>query len=289
MARREHARAAPRSRAARPSRRSSPSSRSWRSGWFPVGWRWARAGLVRSSTAPPGGPPASPSPHSSASAAARSHVGSWSSSGGKRRLGVHRRDVPVEPERVGLGSEAALGERSLERPVLREHRGRRLRADAARARDLVGRVAAERDEVGHLLRLDAVALAHLGRPDARQRPAAVLRLQDRRLLADELERVAVAARDEGLASPRLLERDPGREEVVRLVPGRLRGREAHRLDQLRRQVELLEQVVVELAPALVALERLVPVGRHGQRVPGDEHGTRLLLLPEPDEQDCQRR
>ena len=95
----------------------------------------------------------------------------------QRRVAVHRRDVPVEPQRLRLGGEAALLERGLEAAVLAEHRGRRLRADAARARDLVRRIAAERDEVRHLSGLDPVALADLGRPDPRQRAAAHLRLQ----------------------------------------------------------------------------------------------------------------
>ena len=229
-------------------------------------------------------PASRPRPHSSASAAARSHVGVWSSSGGQRRLAIHRRDVPVEPQRVRLGREAALLERRLEAAVLGEQRGGRLRADSAGARDLVRRIAAQRDEVRYLGRLDAVALAHLCRPDAGQRPAALLRLQHDRPLADELERVAVAARHDRRAAARLLERDPGGEEVVRLVPVRLRGREAHRLDELRRQVELVEQLLVELAPGLVGGQRGVPVGRHGERVPGREHRARRLLLPEPDQQ-----
>ena len=114
-------------------------------------------------------PASRPSPHSPASAAARSHVGSWSSSGGSGASRVHRRDVPVEPQRVRLGGEPALGERRLEAAVLRQQRGGGLGADAARAGDLVRGIAAQRDEVGHLLRVDAVALAHLGRPDPRQR------------------------------------------------------------------------------------------------------------------------
>src|SRR5205085_465110 len=63
----------------------------------------------------------------------------------------------------------------------------------------------------------------------------------------------------------------------------LRDREAERRDELREQVELLEELRVELAPRLVAGERLVPIGRHRERVPGDEHRPRLLGLPEPDE------
>ena len=65
---------------------------------------------------------------------------------------------------------------------------------------LVGRVAAQRDEVGHLRGLDAVALANLGRADPRELGDALHRLEDGRPLGDELERVAVGGGDEGQAS-----------------------------------------------------------------------------------------
>ena len=79
-------------------------------------------------------------------------------------------------------------------------------------------------------------------------------------------------------------RDRGREEVVGLVALTLGGREAERPDELRQEVELLDQFVVEDSPALVAGEELVPVRRHEQRVPADECGTRLLGLPEAHEE-----
>ena len=239
--------------------------------------------MLRSSTAPPAGRRAGPAPlpgERGGPVPGRRLVL-------ERRQGrvpVHRRDAQVEPERLGLGGEAPLGERGLEAAVLVQQVGGRLRPHAARTRDPVGGVAAERDEVGHLRGLDAVALAHLVRADPRERAAAALRLEHRRPVADELEGVTVAARDQRASSPRLLERDACGEKVVRLVPLRLRGGEPHRLDELRRQVELLEQVVVELAPALVDGQRLVPVGRNRERVPADERRARLLLLPEPDEQ-----
>ena len=69
------------------------------------------------------------------------------------------------------------------------------------------------------------------------------------------------------------------EEVVRLVAGRLRRREAERRDERRQRVELLEQRVVELAPGLVAGQRLVPVGRHVERVPADDHRRRAARPP----------
>src|SRR4051794_34417888 len=99
---------------------------------------------------------------------------------------------------------------------MQERRGC-LRADALRAGQLVGRVAAKRDEVRYLGRLDAVALAHLPRPDPGELADAAHGVEDHRPVADELERVAVAACDERRPAALLLVRDRSGEEVVRLV------------------------------------------------------------------------
>src|SRR5205085_1171684 len=107
------------------------------------------------------------------------------------------------------------------------------------------------------------------------------RLEDRRLLARELEQIAVRRRDDDAAALFLFHRDGCAEEVVCLVPGRLRRREPERAHELRQEPELLEQLVVELAPALIVGERLVPVRRRVERVPADQHGTRGFLLPQP--------
>ena len=87
-----------------------------------------------------------------------------------------------------------------------------------------------------------------------------------------------------MAAALLLVGDRGREEVVRLVPGLLRGREAHRADELWEQLELLEDLGVEHAAALVLGEGFEPVGRLSDTVPADERCARLLRLPEADEE-----
>src|SRR5207244_2944023 len=89
---------------------------------------------------------------------------------------VHCSDAPVQPQVVRLAPEAAGLERIFERAVLSQDLGRLLRPDAARAGKLVRRIAAEGDEVGYLLRLDPVALAHLLRPGARELAHAAVRL-----------------------------------------------------------------------------------------------------------------
>src|SRR5262249_58767697 len=142
-----------------------------------------------------------------------------------RGVRVHRGDPAIEAKLVGLRREAALVEHRLERAVLLEQLRGRLRADALRTGELVGRIAAQGDEVRHLRRLDAVAFAHLGRTDARDLADTPQRLEDRRPLARQLERVAVAARDEDTAAAVLLVRDGRGEEVVGLVTWRLPDRE----------------------------------------------------------------
>ena len=191
-------------------------------------------------------PASRPSPHSSASARRPLPGRLLVVERRQRRLAIHRRDVPVEPQRVRLGGEAALLERASRLPYCASSDAA-VFAPTPRAPGILSDGSPRSAmKSGTCVGLDAVALAHLGRPDPRERPAALLRLQHDRPLADELERVAVAARDERVAAAGLLERDGGGEEVVGLVARRLRGGEAHRLDELRRQVELLEQLLVEL-------------------------------------------
>src|SRR5437764_849342 len=86
----------------------------------------------------------------------------------------------------------------------------------AAARQLVRWIAAKRNEVGHLPRFDAIALAYFRGPDARHF-ASAHRLQDRRRRRGELKDVAVAARHDGGSAAPLLGRDGGGEKVIGLV------------------------------------------------------------------------
>ena len=131
--------------------------------------------------------------------------------------------------------------------------------------------------------LDAVALPHLGRPDALELRHAALRVQDRRPRRGQLKEIAIVRQHERRALALLLRSDGGREEVVRLVAGFLRPGKAERLDEVGEPVELVGEIPREVAPRLVRGEELVAVRRHGERVEGDENRARLLGLPRADE------
>src|SRR5215204_1007959 len=139
------------------------------------------------------------------------------------------------------------------------------------------------NEIRDLPRLDAVALAHLGRADSGHL-AGPDRLQDGRPPGRKLERVAIAARHDGGPAARLLGGNGGGEEVVGLVARRLRIREAAGGDELRQNLELVDQLGIELAPALITREGLVPVRRSVERVPADDHGTGLFAKVEAEQE-----
>src|SRR5207247_1451271 len=88
--------------------------------------------------------------------------------GRERGRGVQRRDSPVETQVLRNRRESSSLQSALQRSVLAQELGCSLRPDARRARQLVRGVAAQRDEVGDLLRLDVVALANLVRADPGQ-------------------------------------------------------------------------------------------------------------------------
>ena len=200
--------------------------------------------------------------------------------GGERGGGVKRGYSPVEAQVLRLCREAAGGECGLERAVLLEDGGGGLRPDSLGAGDLVRRVAAERDEVGHLLRLHAVELDDAGRIDPVELEHAAHGLEDRRPRRRELVGVAVGRDDEARAAPLLLRGGRRTEEVVGLVAGRARRAKAERLHELGQHRQLLEQGVVEHPSRLVAGKRLVPVRRRLERVPADDDRARLLGVPQ---------
>ncbi len=149
----------------------------------------------------------------------------------ERGGGVHPGDVAKPAKIVRLGREPSGGEHRLERAELAQQDGSLLLADASRARDAVGRVAAQRDEVDDLVGPHAVALDDAGRVDPGELGDAASGLKDRDAVADELVGVAIRSGDEGGATAGLLGDGRRREEVVGLearLPSRRRCRSTRR-------------------------------------------------------------
>ena len=155
------------------------------------------------------------------------------------RFLVHGGDGAVKLEILGLLGKASCFQQPGEAAVLPDQRRGTQRADARRARQSVGRIAAQRDEIRHLLGRDAVALTHLLRPDARHL-AGLYRVEDRGFFRSELEGVAVAAGDEhGPAASLLCDRRRG-EKIVGLVAGAPSIGEPAGGDKFRNQFKLLD-------------------------------------------------
>ena len=151
------------------------------------------------------------------------------------------------------------------------------------ARQPVGRIAAQCDEVGDLSGIDAVALAHLLRSNARHLTGAD-RVQDSRRSRRQLKGIAIATcHQRGAAAP-LLGRDRGRKEVIGLVAGCLGVGEAAGGDESGQQIELIDELGVERASALIRRQSLVPIGRLIERVPADQNGARMLVPEEPQQE-----
>ena len=188
-------------------------------------------------------------------------------------------------------------EHRLERAVLGDQLAGGLVTDPRDAGDVVGGVALEADEIGHLVGPDAVAgLDARGRVDVDVGDAA-RRHHQRHVLGAELEGVPVGRDDAGL--------DPGlvgaggerRDDVVRLPALELEVAVAERLDDRPEVRELLAQERRHLAAALLVDD----VRRLGDRrpvhrpcVPGHGHAAGPVVGEELEEhvgeaEQCVRR
>jgi hypothetical protein len=135
---------------------------------------------------------------------------------GQRRFRIHRRDQLIEAEHLSL----SLKETGLEDPIKRavplHQLGRAFWPDSGSARQFVRRVPAERDEVRHLVWIDAISLLDLFGPNTGYFPAP-RRVQDRCARRGELKRIPIAARHQCRAAGAFLQSNCGGEKVVRLV------------------------------------------------------------------------
>ena len=182
----------------------------------------------------------------------------------------------LEGLRAGRSQVVDVVEHVLERSEAGDELAGSLVADAGNARDVVGGVALEADEVRHFLGRDAVAgLDARGRVDVHVRDAA-RRHHQAHVVRAELERVAVGRHD-ARADPGLVcaRRDRG-DDVVGLPALELEVAIAEGLDDRPEVRELLaQQVGHRPALALVLLRHLEPMGRPG--IPGDGDALRLVV------------
>ena len=164
-----------------------------------------------------------------------------------------------------------------------QHSRRARRAKPGNSRYPIGWVSAQRDEIRDLLGVNSISRAdfigtnpsHFARANGEKNGGFIGR---------KLEHVAIAACDEHRATPARFSGDRGGDEIVGLVTGCLDSRKAAGSHESRQDVELLEQIVVEFASALIGRKLLVTIGRHVQSIPTDEHRARLLLAVEPQQE-----
>ncbi len=152
-----------------------------------------------------------------------------------------------------------------ERPELGDPLGRGLLADARDARQVVGRVAAQRREVRVLLRGEAVLLHDLLRGEPGELGDALGRVEHGGVLGDELEGVPVAGDDQHVEAGRLRLRRQRRDHVVGLEAVDREPRHVHRVEQLADQLDLPLELVGGLGAVRLVLGEL----RRAPRLAGD--------------------
>jgi len=171
-------------------------------------------------------------------------------------------------------------EQLIDRSVLLDPFDGGLLTDLVDADEVVAGLADERGDLRILVRLDAVTLAHRGRVvDLELRDAAHIRIQQRDIVIDELDAVAVSRDDE---HPESLGRPLGGQsgqDVVRLDILFGDGGDVHGVQGLFEQRDLPD----ELGRGLAAGALVLRVFAGAERVAGDIEGhsdVRGLLLRE---------
>ena len=183
----------------------------------------------------------------------------------------------VVPQLLGLHLLQVLVE-VLHAPELLHQLGRRLLADAGHAGDVVRGVTLEALEVGHLVRLDAVALAGplLVVDDGVALVGAVH--VDADAGPHELHDVAIQGHQVGLEALRRRLAGQGAQDIVGLVPLDATDGDVEGLDELLAAGDLLVEVLRGRRPVgLVGLVLLMAKGG-ARRVQGDGHVGGLQLL-----------
>jgi hypothetical protein len=95
--------------------------------------------------------------------------------------------------------------------------------------------------------------------------------------AATLKRIPIAACNQRGAACALLGGDRRGEKVIRLEPWGFGVRKPACGNKFRQYVQLLDQILVELSPALIGRKHLAALRRRLQAVPADNDSARLLV------------
>ena len=158
----------------------------------------------------------------------------------------------------------------LQRPELAHPLGGRLLPDPRDAGQVVARVAAQRREVGVLDRREAVAGHHRGGVDAAELGDPARRVEHRHVVADQLERVAVARGHQHAIALRLGLGGEGGDDVVGLVVVHREERDRERGQHVLDEVDLAAEVVGRRAAVRLVLGE--PLGAEGDARDVEGHG-----------------
>ena len=184
--------------------------------------------------------------------------------------------------RLALDLVDAVGELG-ERAELAHPLGRRLLPHPRDVRQVVAGVAPQGGEVGVLRRREPVAVHHLARVDPGEVGDATLRVEHHDVVADQLERVAVARGDEHLVAVGLGLRGEGGDQVVGLEALDAEVRDVERPQDLLDEVDLAAEVV----RGRRAVRLVLGVALVAERVPRDVEAHRevggLLVAQQVDQ------
>src|SRR3984957_20409115 len=105
-------------------------------------------------------------------------------------------------------------------------------------------------------------------------------MQDGRGGGHKLECITIATRDEHRTKSAFLVCHGGGEKVVGLVAWRLGIRKPDGGDQVVQDLQLIDELVIELTPALVVRKKSLPECRRTERVPADQYRAWLFAVVE---------
>lgn len=181
-----------------------------------------------------------------------------------------------------MGGKEAGGQDRIQAAVPAEQISRALGPDAASPGNPVGWITSQRDEIWHLLWIDAVAFPDLYRSNPRHL-AGTNREKDGRGIGGKLKRITVAAGDEHPSAAPLFHGNRRRQKIIGFVARSLGVPKPACRYEFRQNFKLLDQRVVELTPALIAGQFLVPLGWRFEGVPSHKHGARLFGVVEAEQ------